>query len=78
MRCVGGLCGRKTEVLEYQYVLYTYSPPPTHRDFTFNRRIAPLALVRRFCLEAAGYAVAGYRWLSPASFSSTLIVCPRP
>ena len=38
MRCVGGLCGRKTEVLEYQYVLYTYSPPPTHRDFTFNRR----------------------------------------
>ena len=41
-------------------------------------RLASLALVRRFCLEAAGYAVAGYRWLSPASFSSTLIVCPRP
>ena len=37
----------------------------------------PLALVRRFCLEDAGYAVAGYRWLSPASFSSTLIVCPH-
>ena len=29
-------------------------------------------------LEKAAYAVATYRWLSPASFSSTLIVCPRP
>ena len=27
--------------------------------------------------KKAAYAVAGYRWLSPASFSPTLIVCPR-
>ena len=27
--------------------------------------------------KKAAYAVAGYRWLSPASLSPTLIVCPR-